>query len=110
MMKMYGSGCVLSKAEWDEVLVCGVSLTLLLPQDAEGCLGHHAQKIRVPKNGLTTLQLLTEIAAFYHVSSPCFKVKLFSACLLYTELSCMHTNSHDFLGCFLSCIYSLSVA
>ena len=68
-MQMSSTANRLSKAEWDEVLLCGVSVTLLLPQDADGSLGHHAQQVKVPANGLTTHQLLTEIAAFYQVDA-----------------------------------------
>ena len=45
----------------------GSALTLLLPQDRSGALGHASRTLPAPATGLTRRQLLDEIAAFYQV-------------------------------------------
>ena len=57
----------LTKAELEEIIICGVSLTVLLPQNPAGDLnlGHFSLTVEVPKNGLSTRQLLARIASFY---------------------------------------------
>ena len=60
-------GRQLSRAEWDAVVFAGSALTLLLPQDHSGTLGHASRTLPAPATGLTRRQLLEEIAAFYQV-------------------------------------------
>ena len=61
-------GRQLSRAEWDAVVFAGGALTLLLPQDHSGELGHASRTLPAPATGLTRRQLLDEIAAFYQVA------------------------------------------
>ncbi len=46
------------------------SITLLLPHDAQGILGHHVHTIHPPHQRLTALQLLQEIHHVYTQDTP----------------------------------------
>jgi len=60
-------GSELGRREWEEAVLRGPSLTLLLPLG--GQKGHCSLPVSVPTAGLSRHALLTTIANFYQVGS-----------------------------------------
>lgn len=71
-------GVKLGREDWEQIIVCGCDVTLLLPSDLSDQRTYKSQTVSCKISGLTRRHLLNIIYTYYQVVDPLWLPLLFS--------------------------------